>query len=129
MLAPINTSFGNRIGRFTTIYFNDKAYVLAGVARNEKEAEAYDRYFLETAQSFHAMTEDERSLARPLQLKITHVDSNASFSTLAGQSPLETYPEEQLRLLNNMFPEGHPGKTCCLKSSNNCFPGNFFTLS
>ena len=114
-LAPINTSFGNRIARFTTIYFNDKAYVLAGVARNEGEAEAYDRYFLETAQSFHAITENERSLARPLQLKITNVGSNASFSTLAGQSPLETYPEEQLRLLNNMFPEGQPRPGMLLK--------------
>jgi len=114
-LAPINTSFGNRIARFTVIYLNDKAYVLASVARNEVEAEAYDRYFLEAAQSFHAMTENERSLARPLKLKVTQVDSKGSFSTLAGQSPLETFPEEQLRLLNNMFPDGQPRPDMLLK--------------
>jgi predicted Zn-dependent protease len=114
-LAPINTSFGNRIARFTVIYLNDKAYVLAGVTRNEGETEAYDRYFLETAQGFHAITEKERSLARPLKLKITQGNSKASFSTLAGQSPLETYPEEQLRLLNNMFPEGQPRPDMLLK--------------
>jgi Putative Zn-dependent protease len=35
-LASINTGFGNRLARFTTIYFNDRAYVLAGVEKSQE---------------------------------------------------------------------------------------------
>ena len=114
-LAPINTSFGNRTARFTTIYFNDKAYVFAGVTKDPGGSEEYDRNFLETAQSFHAMTDNERSLAKPLRLKIIRADNNVNFTSLARQSPLETYPEEQLRLLNSMFPDGQPVADMMLK--------------
>ena len=35
-------------------------------------------------------------------------NADTSFSTLANQSPLDTYPEEQLRLINAMYPNGQP---------------------
>ncbi|MGH8119110.1 MAG: M48 family metalloprotease [Gammaproteobacteria bacterium] len=114
-LAPVNTSFGKRIARFTTIYFRDRAYILAGVARDQGAAREYDRYFLETAQSFHAMTEQERALARPLKIAIAQAGNQATFAELARQSPLKNYPEEQLRLLNGMFPKGEPAANMMLK--------------
>ena len=107
-LAPVNTSLGNRTARFTVIYFNDRAYILAGITKDPSRATDYDAHFLETAQSFHAMTDKERTLASPLHIKTIVADADTSFSTLASQSPLETYPEEQLRLINAMYPKGEP---------------------
>ena len=114
-LAPINTGFGKRKARFTTIYFNDKAYILGGVTKDQEAAGEYDRFFLETAQSFHAMNENERALAKPLKISIKPADDKTTFPDLARQSPLKTYPEEQLRLLNGMFPKGEPRADMMLK--------------
>jgi len=114
-LAPINTSFGSRTARFTVIYFNNRAYIVAGVAKDPKSAAEYDPYFLTTAQSFHAMTDNERLLARPLRLTTIQADTETRFSGLAGSSPLETFPEEQLRLINAMYPDGEPQSGMLLK--------------
>ena len=107
-LAPINTSLGNRTARFTVIYYNDRAYVLAGITKDPAKTADYDPYFLDTAQSFHPMTEKERALASPLRIETVVADADTRFSTLASQSPLDTFPEEQLRLINAMYPQGEP---------------------
>ncbi len=107
-LAPINTSYGYRTARFTVIYLKDRAFILAGVAKDTKTAAEYDQYFLESAQSFHEMTEAEHTLARPLHLKIFQADSATSFKALSTSSPLDIFPEEQLRLINALFPQGEP---------------------
>ncbi|MBI4006090.1 MAG: M48 family metalloprotease, partial [Gammaproteobacteria bacterium] len=114
-LAPVNTSNGERTGRFTVIYFNNQAYILVGVARDRKAAAEFDRYFLETAQSFHAITDNERILAKPLRLKTIVADSNTTFAALVQTSPLENYSEEKLRLINGMFPKGEPQAGMLLK--------------
>ena len=114
-LAPINTSFGNRIARFTVIYFNNRAYIVAGVTKDPGSALEYDQHFLATAQSFHAMTDNERLLAKPLRLATIQADTDTLFSGLADVSPLETFPEEQLRLINAMYPQGEPQTGMLLK--------------
>jgi predicted Zn-dependent protease len=114
-LAPINTSLGNRMARFTVIYFNDRAFILGGITKDPDKTANYDPYFLETAQSFHAMTADERTLASPLRIETMETDTDTRFSVLASQSPLETYPEEQLRLINAMYPQGEPAPGTRLK--------------
>ena len=116
--APIKTSFGTRDSRITTIYFNNQAFILAGICKVPETISKYDRIFLETAQSFHAMTEDEHKLAEPLRLKTIHADKETSFESLAQQSPLEHYPEEQLRLINDMYPKGRPKEGELLKVVN-----------
>jgi predicted Zn-dependent protease len=114
-LAPINTGFGSRTARFTVIYFDNRAYIVAGVAKDPKTATEYDPYFLASAQSFHAMTENERLLAKPLRLTIIETDADTRFSELAESSPLEMFPEEQLRLINAMYPQGEPQPGMLLK--------------
>lgn len=114
-LAPINTSFGSRTARFTVIYFNDRAYIIAGISKDPAAAAQYDQDFQDTAQSFHAMTDNERTLAQPLLLKTIQAGDNASFAALASSSPLETFPEEQLRLINAMFPQGEPHSGSIIK--------------
>ena len=114
-LAPINTGLGDRTARFTVIYYGDRAYVLAGITKDPARAADFDPYFLDTAQSFHAITDKERALASPLRIETVVADTNTRFSTLASQSPLEAFPEEQLRLINAMYPQGEPAPGTTVK--------------
>ncbi|OGT32921.1 MAG: hypothetical protein A2W28_01315 [Gammaproteobacteria bacterium RBG_16_51_14] len=111
-IAVINTDFGRRPARFNVIYFNNQAYILAGITKNPDAIGLFDPAFQETANSFHSMTPNEQVLAMPLRLKIMQTEESTNFRQLASQSPLEHNAEQLLRLLNGKFPEGepHPGE-------------------
>lgn len=104
----INTHFGRRDTRFTVIYHNQMAYILAGISKEKDKIAQYDNAFLTTMKSFHALTDNERVLAAPLQLKVIQADTETDYQALAGASPLLKYTEEELRLLNDQFPKGEP---------------------
>ena len=114
-IATINTGAGKRAARFTVIYFNQQAYILVGVTKDPKTMSHYDAAFMETTRSFHQMTQDERLLAKPLRLKVVKSTSETNFKSLANQSPLEKYQEEQLRLLNGLYPQGKANSKALLK--------------
>lgn len=107
-IATINTPFGRRPTRFTVLYFKDKAYIFAGAAKDEDNAFRYDQEFLDTARSFHALTEEERVLARPQRLRLVRAQSGQGFGDLARNSAIPNHPEAQLRLLNGYYPDGEP---------------------
>ncbi|MCH8845443.1 MAG: M48 family metalloprotease [Proteobacteria bacterium] len=117
-IATINTGNGKRAARFTVIYFNNQAYILVGVTKDPKAMSHYDAAFMETARSFHQMTQNERLLAKPLRLKIVNSSNETNFKSLAQQSPLEKYQEEQLRLLNGLYPQGKASSKALLKIIN-----------
>lgn len=102
----VNSRNGRQTARFTTVYFHDKAYTLAGISRASGQTDGHDLAFLESARSFHELTENERLLAKPLHLSIIEAESDTSYSALAAQSALESFAEQQLRLLNGAYPDG-----------------------
>lgn len=104
----LNLGYGPRNSRVTVIYYNNKAYILAGSAKNSPQQYTYDRLFLQAARSFHPMTSSERKLAKSLRLRIIKASSNTRFSELARNSRIPNYPDEQLRLLNGLYPSGEP---------------------
>lgn len=107
-LAPVRTSKGERLARVTVLYFNDRAYIFGGVAADPDNPYTYDEDFLNTARSFHALTAQERRLAQAMHIKVTRARQNTSLSALARNSPLPSHAEEQLRLINHLYPEGEP---------------------
>lgn len=114
-ISVINSSLGHRPTRFTVIYFEQRAYIIAGMTKAANELAKYDKAILDTAKSFHALTENERVLAKPLRLKVVQANNETRFSSLAKQSPLERHAESQLRLLNAKYPNGEPQKGELLK--------------
>lgn len=106
------TEWGQRPARYTTIFYRDKAYTLIGASRDTTLAADHDGEFLRSAQSFHALTPNERALAQPLRLAIIEVATEAGYADLASRSPLEYYAEQRLRLLNGDYPDGilRPGR-------------------
>lgn len=102
-----STQWGQRPARYTTLFHRDKAYTIAGASRDTDQDAAHDVAFLEAAQSFHALTENERLLAEPLRLRIVEPEPGMTYAGLAEQSPLRHMAEGRLRLLNSAW-DGRP---------------------
>ena len=111
-VAPIKTSFGTRDARFNVIYLGDKAFILAGVVKDQNQIPTYDKAFLTSAKSFHRITSKEREIAKPLRLHMIKAKPGMTIAQLAKQSPYTDHAEERLRLLNGIFPTGEikPGQ-------------------
>ena len=114
-LTQLKTAQGKRLGRVSVVYFNHQAFIFVGAAINEARAGNIDKLFLSTARSLHPLTTAERKLAQPLHLKITTANANSRYSTLAKKSPIDSYAEQQLRLLNNHYPTGEPVRQSRIK--------------
>ena len=114
-LTQLKTAQGQRLGRVSVIYLNQQAYIFVGAAANETKAGQIDSLLLTTAQSLHPLTQAERKLAQPLHLRITKAKPGSRYGNLAAQSPIDSYAEQQLRLLNNHYPSGEPSAQSRIK--------------
>ncbi|MGB8337928.1 MAG: M48 family metalloprotease [Burkholderiales bacterium] len=57
---------------------------------------------------FHALTPAEKQAARPYNLRTVSAGRGMTFASLARNSPLGQFAEQELRLLNGMYPSGEP---------------------
>jgi len=112
-VTEARTPFGRRQTRVTVLYFNNRAFIFSGTAKDPERPFQYDREFLDTARSFHALTEAEKPLATALRLRI--IPAAASLATLARESRITNHPEAQLRLLNGHYPKGEPAPGTLIK--------------
>ncbi|MCC6208155.1 MAG: M48 family metalloprotease [Gammaproteobacteria bacterium] len=101
--------------RASVIYHQALAYLFVGVGKNREAFERYDADFVAVARSFHPLSETEQGLAAALRIRLLRVDGDLDFAGLAQQSPLAAHPEEQLRLLNQLYPDGVPAPGSLLK--------------
>ncbi len=113
--TKIRTEFGRRETRFTVIYQNQMAYILAGTTKESATISRFDPDFMDTMQSFHSLTPNEKILSAPLALKIIQADTTTDYEKLAKSSPLLQMSEETLRLLNDHYPDGRPNSGQLLK--------------
>ncbi len=90
------------------IYLGDEAYLFAGAARSPELMSKHRETLRASVRSFHAMTDAERKLARPLVIKLITADAGTRFADLARVSPLGRNAEGHLRLINAMYPAGEP---------------------
>jgi predicted Zn-dependent protease len=114
-ISLINNKQSSIAGRFTVIYFQKRVYIIAGMTKDPDTLAKYDKTITDTAKSFHALTNDEKILAKPLRINIVKAKNNTRFASLAKQSPLENNAESQLRLLNAKYPTGEPVNNSLIK--------------
>ncbi len=91
-----------------SVVFNGTQYLIAGMAANKP---AYDREratLRGAINSFHAITLAERRTAQPYVLKLMTAKAGTTLASLAKTSPLKPQAEDQLRLLNDLYPAGEP---------------------
>jgi predicted Zn-dependent protease len=94
--------------RVALIFLGKSAFLVGGQA---KTAQAMQRALPEinaAINSFRAISEAERKLARPLTLRVINAPKDARFEDIARNSPLAKNAVSQLRLINGLYPNGEP---------------------
>ncbi len=113
--ADGDTRYGTRRVRYAVLLRGDSALIFAGTAKNRNDMQQYDTAILDTAKSFHALSGEEKKLAAGKHLKIISTPRGTRYADLARQSPITHLPEQQLRLLNNQYPDGEPETSRLIK--------------
>lgn len=106
--AVTTTSIQGRPTRVVVVFLGKNAYALGAQAQN---GQAMNRWISEieaTRMSVHEITQQERTLARPLTLRVITAAAGLTFAELARNSPLGKNAEGHLRLINAMYPSGEP---------------------
>lgn len=105
--AVVNTNFGKRQARVSVIYLQNSAFIIAGWTQDPNGLGIYDNALIETARSFRPLTSAERDVAsRSNHVRILRADEKTSLATLTASSSLDKFPEQQLRLINGLYPTG-----------------------
>ena len=94
--------------RYFIIYYGNLMWVFKGASRSGVETPAGDAFFLSTANTFRRMRANEFQLAEPNRLHVMRAADGTTIESLAKDSPIKQYPLQQLRLINNLYPEGEP---------------------
>ena len=90
------------------VAFNGVQYLIAGMAKDKTTYERERSTLRGAINSFHAITPAERQVARSYVLRTIIVQPGMTMTSLARQSPLESDAESQLRLMNDLYPQGEP---------------------
>ena len=106
--APIDTSLGKRRARISVVYDGNQAYLFTGITRQTSNQRLFDGVFRDVARSFHKLSAREKKLATGLKLKLIKAGATTNFAALARTSPIPNYPETELRLLNDLYPDAKP---------------------
>jgi predicted Zn-dependent protease len=114
-IADSNTTFGTRAVRYVVIYRGTSAYIFAAAAKSKGDSRRFDGDILGTARSFRSLTAADKPYAREKIITVIHPSTGASYASLAAKSPITNYPEMQLRLLNDAYPEGEPETSQLIK--------------
>ena len=98
------TAYGERPIAVATVFHSGRAWVISGFGR----ADLPTREFYSTVNSIRRLNSQERALATGKKLRIVRAKPGDSIASLAGQTGVGQYAEEQLRLLNELYPNGEP---------------------
>jgi predicted Zn-dependent protease len=108
IVRSARTDFGVVPARYAVIYYNNLAYIFAGASKGSAGAPSADPLFMSTIKTFRRLKQNEFAQAEPYKIKIIRADENTRIAELAKQSPLPKYAEQQLRLLNDLYPDKEP---------------------
>lgn len=102
--------YGRRPVRYAVIFdeTNGFAYVIRGAGENDARSIAADDRFIPSIFSLGKLEAGDHAIAEPLRVKVIRAGADTTFASLAAESPLSAYAEQQIRLLNNSYPDGEP---------------------
>lgn len=89
----------------TAVIFDQRsrsAFVFSGSGRNDLSKIARDKDFIATIFSFDRMAYSERHLAEAKKITVVSAEPGTTVESLASESPISGYPEETLRLINDL---------------------------
>ena len=96
--------FGTNTMRVAAAFHQDHVLALYAAAKGRLP----DRELINSVKSIRSLRADERKLAAARHIRLIRAKSGDTFKSLARRTDLDDYAEEQLRLLNGMYPDGEP---------------------
>lgn len=108
LVRTAKTDFGVVPARYAVIYHNNLAYVFAGASKGSTGTPKADPLFMSTIKTFRRLKQNEFALAEPYKIKTIRATETTRMADLAKTSPLPEYAEQQLRLLNDLYPNKEP---------------------
>lgn len=108
VVRTANTDFGVVPARYAVIFHNNLAYVFAGASKASTGTPKADPLFMSTIKTFRRLKQNEFALAEPYKIKVIRATETTRIADLAKTSPLPEYAEQQLRLLNDLYPNKEP---------------------
>lgn len=90
------------------VFLGQSAFLVGAQARSRAVFNQKRSEIEATLRSFHAITSKERTQAKPLRLRVTTARAGLTFAKLARYSPFDRFAEDQLRVINGMYPSGEP---------------------
>jgi predicted Zn-dependent protease len=90
------------------VYYNGLAYVFRGGTRQAAGFGSYEPVFLSSVKTFRRLRDNEFTAAEPDRIQVIQVGPRTTIAQLAQKSPLQKYPAEKLRLLNDLYPDKEP---------------------
>jgi predicted Zn-dependent protease len=90
------------------IYHNNLAYIFAGATKGSTGTPKADPLFMSAVKTFRRLKQNEFAMAEPYKIKTIRATETTRIADLAKTSPLPEYPEQQLRLLNDLYPNKEP---------------------
>lgn len=106
--ALTTTSVQGLPARVAVIFLGKSAFIIGGQARNGAAMQRAASEINAAINSFRALSDAERGLARPLTLRVINAPRGATFAEFARNSPLGKNAASHLRLINGMYPNGEP---------------------
>lgn len=108
VVRSANTDFGVVPARYVVVFYNNLAYIFSGASRGQGTVPTADALFMSTAKTFRRLRDNEFALAEPYKIHTIRVAGNTRVEDLAKNSPIQKYPTQMLRLLNDLYPDKEP---------------------
>jgi len=106
--AVTNLTLSGKPSRVAVVFLGKNAFAIGLQGSTDATFRQYSAVMESSLQSFHAITEQERALARPLRVRVITARAGLTFAELARSSPLGRFAEGHLRVLNGLYPAGEP---------------------
>jgi predicted Zn-dependent protease len=105
----VSLPWGNKgPARYAVIYMNNQAYVFFGASRITSALSSQDALLLSSIKTFRRLRQNELQLADPDRIRVVRATPQTTIEGLAKASPIEKYAAQQLRLLNDLYPDKEP---------------------
>ncbi len=106
--AVIPALEGKPAQRIAVVYYKLKAYVFRGEIEPGQDFDEFDEAFNASIATFRTITQREIDGQKPKRLDYVQATKTTDFAALAKENKLGAYGEEELLLLNGLYPNGKP---------------------
>jgi predicted Zn-dependent protease len=105
----VSLPWGNKgPARYAVVYMNNQAFVFFGSSRITTALASHDALLLSSIKTFRRLRQRELEIADPDRIRVVRATPQTTIEGLAKASPIAKYPAQQLRLLNDLYPDKEP---------------------